>query len=488
MIDKAKQLDVWFNHLSFMQYFWRKKAEPMLVGIHTNEICRRIDKAIYDFDHGISTYLIITVPYRHGKSDIVSRYLPAHFIGAHPDCDVMLVTYASSLAQEFSAFSRDIASSEEYQEVFRRNYSTGTADSWHVTGGSGTVTASGLTSGITGKGYHLGVLDDFCAGRAEAESDSQREKAWQGFTNDFFTRQAPVSITIVLATPWHVDDIIGRIKARNDENNQAYDPAFQKFDVISFPAMDGEVEVWDDELHAMVTKKYDYLFPERFKPEWYKRQMSSLGTYGTASLLQCNPQVRGGNMIDTSKVNIIDSLENFPQIKYYRVWDLAHTAKQRTKDDPDYTSGTLLAYQKVDGDLYRLWIKDVARIRGSAPERDNFIRSVTEKDGNSVTVAIEISADSRDAIATLQRILQGRRIVKGVQTKGDKVARMSPVEPIFDAGNVFIHRGDWNYDWLKEVGEFPQGKHDDQIDNMSAGYIIATQSQGKMQQIGVAGL
>lgn len=210
----SQQIKVWRHHLEFMNYFWRKKAEPLIIGRHTRAICQRIDQAINDFDNGISTYLLITVPFRHGKSDIVSRYLPAHFIGSHPDCDVMLVTYASSLAQEFSAFSRDIATLPEFKEVFAGGYAKGTSDSWKVSHGNGIVTASGLTSGITGKGYHLGILDDFCSGRTEAESEAQREKMWQGFTNDFFTRQAPVSITIILATPWHVDDIIGRIKSK----------------------------------------------------------------------------------------------------------------------------------------------------------------------------------------------------------------------------------------------------------------------------------
>ena len=471
-----------------MQYFWRKKAEPLIVGEHTRTICHYIDEAINDFDHGISTYLLITVPFRHGKSDIVSRYLPAHFIGAHPDCDVMVVTYASSLAQEFSAFSRALAESDDFKEVFGNGYKSGSSDSWVTTKGTGIVTASGLTSGITGKGYHLGILDDYCSGRQEAESAGQREKMWQGFSNDFFTRQAPTSITIILATPWHVDDIIGRIKAKNDEESEQHDPAFQKFKVISFPAMDSEADFWDDTEKKMVHKKYDTLFPERFNDDWYKRQVASLGSYGSASLLQCNPQVRGGNLIDTSKVHIVDNPADFPNIKYYRVWDLAHTQKQREKDDPDYTSGTLLAYQKCDGGIYKLWIKDVARIRAKAPERDNFIRSVAEKDGQSVTIAVESSVESKDTLATMQTIFNGRRVVRGVPIKGDKVVRFSPVEPIFEAGNVYIMRGAWNLDWLNELKEFPSGKHDDQVDNMSAGYILCTQGQGEITRIRTAGV
>lgn len=491
------------HHLDFMRYMWMKKGDPLKVGLHTRAICDRIDKAVNDFDDGISTYLIITVPFRHGKSEIISRYEPAHFIGTHPDCDVMIATYSSSLAEGFSRFSRNLIKTQEFKDVFKKELSEEKASvsEWGLKGYNGTVTASGMSSGITGKGYHLGILDDYCANREQAESDVMREKAWNSFTNDFFTRQAPVSITIILATPWHVDDIIGRIKRKNDERSEDYDPEFEKFEVISFPAMNGEATVINNKGEEEVVH-YDYLFTPktlstgeqidgRFTPRWYQRQSASLGEYGTASLLQCNPQRKGGNRINMSKIKIHDNLQDFPAIKYYRVWDLAHTSKQVDKSDPDWTSGTLLAFRNISRDnipLWEIWIKDVARMRGSAPERDNFIRSVAEKDGRGVTIAVEASLDSKDAYEAMCAIFNGRISVQKIITKGDKTSRMSYCEPIFEAGNVHIMRGTWNLDWLNEVKEFPSGKHDDQVDNISAGYELCCQTATSLMTGTVIGL
>ena len=165
------------------------------------------------------------------------------------------------------------------------------------------------------------------------------------------------------------------------------------------------------------------------------------------------------------------SLSDFPQVRYTRVWDLAHTAKERVKDDPDYTSGTLLAFVKRDG-LWHLWIKDVKRFREDAPMRDRLLRAATENDGMGVPVAIEDSLDSKDAVKLLREILRGRRVIKGVRVRGDKVARASPLEAIFEAGNVHILKADWNFDWYAEMKEFPSGKHDDQVDNLSAGFTL----------------
>lgn len=60
------------KHLRFMQYCWQKVTEPLIVGIHTKEICRLIDKAMDDLEQDKSTFLIIKVPFRHGKSEMIS--------------------------------------------------------------------------------------------------------------------------------------------------------------------------------------------------------------------------------------------------------------------------------------------------------------------------------------------------------------------------------------------------------------------------------
>lgn len=483
-------------HIKYMEYMWQKAGEKFLVGIHTSELCYLIDKAFDDFKKGKSTFLVVTMPFRHGKSDCLSRYLPSHFLGEFPDCEVMLVTYASALAEGFSRFARNLLRTKEYKELYpdiEVSRENGGVQQWGIANHIGGCVASGLTSGLTGKGYHLGLLDDYCASRAEAESETMRNSAWEHFTNDFLTRRAPVSITIVLATPWHVDDIIGRIKDRINPQSENYDEEFPKFKVVSFPAMNGEAVVhekskdkYGDRKYHEVHEKYDYLFPERFSSEWYKQQFASLGSYAASALLQCNPQMRGGNLFETGKIRFCEETD-FPKTKYYRVWDLAHTARQTQKDDPDWTSGTLLAYTKSNG-VWHLWIKDVARMRGKAPERDNFIRAVSEKDGMSVTIAVENSADSKDAVSNMQTILNGKRIVRPLNIGIDKVARAGYVEPIFEGGNVHILKAEWNYDLIKEIKDFPSGKHDDQVDNITAGYFLCCQGSERISTGKILGI
>lgn len=478
------------THLRFIQYCW-ENSEEYAVGRHTRTICHLIDETVEDYKNGKSTYLIVKVHPRAGKSEILSQNLTAHFIGAYPDKEVMLCCYNSTLAEKNSKLARKIIDSEKYKELYGNVEIEGGVQQWNIKGYKAMVTASGLVSGITGNGYTLGMVDDYIAGRENAESQVIRDKIWEEFTNSFLTRRAPVSITIVLATQWHVDDIIGRIEKKIDPNSDEYDEHFPKFRIVSFPATNGEGDVWvertETEKAHWEHQKWDYLFPERFSEEFYKQQMAALGSYSFSSLYQCNPQIRGGNLFDTSKIQIHNTDDDFPKTKYYRVWDLAHTAKQTQKADPDWTSGTLLTYNKIEGQ-WHLWIKDVSRIRASAGERDTFIRAVSEKDGMGVSVAVENSMDSKDAVNNLRTILNGIRSVIPQNIGIDKVARAGYVEPIFEAGHVHILRGSWNLDWLTEVKEFPSGKHDDQVDNFTAGYFLCCQQTGQIMSGRVAGV
>lgn len=489
--EELRKIKAQYSHLEFIKYCWQKADEPYNVGRHTRTICHLIDNAIEDFKQGKSTFLIVKVHPRAGKSEILSQNLTAHFVGAFPDKEAMICCYNSSLAEKNSKLARRIIETKEFQELYPNTETEGGVQQWNVKGHTAMVTASGLISGITGNGYSLGMLDDYIAGRENAESQTIRDKIWEEFTSSFLTRRAPVSITIVLATQWHIDDVIGRIEDAMNPESEHYQADFPKFKIVSFPAINGEGEVWVEKTATEKAhwehQKWDILFPERFTTEFYAQQRASLGNYAFSSLYQCNPQTRGGNLFVTDKIKMHENIADFPNTKYYRVWDLAHTAKQTQKADPDFTSGTLLTYTKIDG-VWHLWIKDVARIRANAGERDTFIRAVAEKDGMSVSVAVENSADSKDAVYNLQTILNGTRKVIPQNIKIDKVARAGYVEPIFEAGNVHIMKGVWNLDWLKEVKEFPSGKHDDQVDNFTAGYFLCCQGTQTMTTGRVIGI
>lgn len=425
--------------------------QPLLEGPHSPALGDRLTRAIRDFKAGRSTFLTVKMPFRHGKSDDVSRAFPAFALGAlaeyHPD--VIIASYGAELSESFSRKVKQIVESPSYRALFpdiaidRRRDAINT---WAIEGSTGEVSAVGVRGSITGKGGHVIVVDDFFKSREEAESEVFREKVWEGLKDNILTRRAPVCIVIICATPWHVDDPFGRIERAMVES-----PDFPRFEDLTFPA---ESPVYES----------GYLFPERFSPEWYRSQRATLGPYAAAGLLDCNPQVRTGGIFDVSRVVIHDSLDDFPAIQYRRGWDLASTEAERASSDPDYTVGSLCGGRWQDGRL-EVWIKDCKFCRAEAPARDRLIMQTQAEDGPGVPVKIEAVAGYKDAFTILRDRLRGKAMVHRVGAVRDKVAKLSFLEAPFEAGNVHMLRAPWNEFLLTQFRTFPNG-HDDGPDSV----------------------
>jgi predicted phage terminase large subunit-like protein len=456
------------NHLDFIQYTW-SHAEPYVVGQHTRLICERIDQAIAAYRAGVSTFLAISIPFRHGKSEIASRALPPHWLGLFPDSQVMLATYSADLANDLSRDARRLTRSETYRRLFPGvavAEESSAVDRWGVEARAGSMSAVGLGGAMTGRGYQLGIVDDFLKNREEAESATMRQHVWDSFTNDFLTRRAPVSVTIIPNTRWHTNDLIGRIEKAMKE-----DPAFPRFQIITMPAFDD-------------TYLTGTLFPERFDRTWYEQQRASLGTYGTASLLQCRPVARGGNLLKTALVQIIEPDRIPDGLRFVRFWDPASTVKTAMKPDPDYTAGVKLAVRTIENKegakVPQLIIADVRRGRWEAPERERIMIQTAKLDGPGVRIGVEATGGYKDVFTRIKSILGGLAVVDPVYPATDKLVRASPLEPIFEAGNVLVIRGEWTQAYLDELGEFPSGSHDDQVDATSGGYAMVAVVPGVM--------
>jgi len=225
------------------------------------------------------------------------------------------------------------------------------------------------------------------------------------------------------------------------------EPTFPKFKLIKFPAQNEDGS---------------YLFTERFPPSWYQAQRAAVGAYAWESLYQCNPQPRSGRLLRADLAQYIDADKLPPGLVPVRGWDLASTDKERIKDDPDYTVGTKVAFK--DGNLY---ILDVVRGQWSAPKRDERIIETAKADGRGVHVKIEVVAGYKDTFTRVKSLLSGVAVVRSTcpSGQGDKVARASVLEPLFEAGKVFLVRAPWNAAWISEFLAFPKGKKDDQVDS-----------------------
>lgn len=474
VIDWCADLDGAQDLLCFMRRCWRRPREPLLVGPHTQTIADRITRAVEDYRCGVSTYLEVVVPFRHGKTDISSRYLPAWFLGQCPDAEVMVTGYAADLVQGFSRDVRAIMDSPVYRGVFPGvvlDASTNNAAERRIQGRTGRLYAMGRGGGATGKGAALLIVDDMFKGREEAESETIRNSAWSAFTDDFLTRLAPVHIVLIVNTRWHVDDLCGRIETRTDPTSETYDPAFPRFERLLFPARNPDGT---------------YLHEERFGRQWYDSQYATLGTYAASALLDGSPVVRGGNMLHTDGIQWVDE---FPAgLAWVRCWDLASSEDEVAKDDPDFTAGALVAVSEDSAGRETIYLDDFQLVKAEAGRRNAMIQATARRDGaRGIPQYIEAVGGYKDSYTTLRDALRGIAVVHRVELDGDKVVRAGAVEPHFEAGNVVMRRGQpWQIEVLRQIGEFPGGGHDDVVDAISTGYRAAQERRRLLAGLGTS--
>lgn len=149
-----------------------------------------------------------------------------------------------------------------------------------------------------------------------------------------------------------------------------------------------------------------------------------------------------------------------------RYWDRASTEK--TKDnDPDWTVGLMLAIAPDD----RLYIEDVVRFRAGPGEVERTIKATAEMDGPDIPVHFSLDPGQAGKVEAYHYAtsMQGF-VTQATRESGDKVVRAGPISSQVNALNVSIVRGPWNNEFIRELEQFPEGTHDDQVDGLSGAY------------------
>jgi hypothetical protein len=172
--------------------------------------------------------LILTVPPRHGKSELVSKYFPAWFLGVYRNRRIILAGYEASFAASWGRKARTLLESHGDMFGVQVDQKSSASDAWNIKGAEGGMQTAGVGGPITGKGADVLIIDDPIKNYEEAHSETFREKTWDWFTSTAYTRLEPNGTVILVQTRWHEDDLAGRI---------IRDMKHEKWRVINFPAL-----------------------------------------------------------------------------------------------------------------------------------------------------------------------------------------------------------------------------------------------------------
>ena len=386
--------------------------------------------------------LMIQMPPRHGKSETATIRYPIYRLNMDPEMRVVIGAYNATLAGKFSRKARRLA---QQAGIALSDERTAVED-WETTAGGG-MRAVGVGGGITGQGGDLIIIDDPVKSREEAESEVYREKVWDWYTDDLYTRLEPGGAMILIMTRWHMDDLAGRILAGEGAS---------KWTVVNLPALALEGDI-------LGRRPGEALCPQRYDEEALLaiKTDGGMSDYAFAALYQQDPRARDGNMFPRAKVEIVDAVPA-DCTRRVRYWD------KGGGPTGDPTAGVRMA---TNHERTVFYVEDVAHAQVNIDDRNRLMRQTATLDGTNVRGWVEQepgSGGKESAILSVRHMAGFPYFYEPVS--GDKVVRADPLAAQWQAGNVKLVRGAWNKAYLDEMEAFPSGVHDDQVDASSGAF------------------
>ena len=424
--------------LSLAQWIERYQPAHYPIPWHLAQLVSLLERAARE-----PTLALVSMPPRHGKSASLTAAL-AWVTSQQPWRRSAYITYQQDLAQSVSRRVRRLV-----QESGVSLASDASRVSEWLTTDEGGLSATGIGSGLTGRGFDgLVIVDDPLRGREEAESLSQREKAWEGFNSDAFTRLNPGGSLVVVATRWHRDDLIGRLE-------QSVDP---RWDVLSLPAIRDDEGNPSDEGHA--------LWPERFDLASLRRIRAQIGEYAWASLYQQHPVPRDGILFRAPARYTTPALDG---ARLVLACDPAGSAKTRA----DYTAAIALAVRGLGAEL-TADVLDVLRFQEGTDAAARKLRTFQTTHGGA-RMHLESSRDGVAIADTLRAIVPGILLAEA-PARGDKFTRAQAVIAAWNQGRVRVPvSAPWLDAFLAETERFTgvNDPHDDQVDALAHAFNAA---------------
>lgn len=419
---------------------------------HHEVICA----ALEEVEAGRIQRLIITMPPRHGKSELASRRFPAWFLGKDPYRHMIFATYNDEFAQDFGRNVRDTMKSDIYKQVFPRcKLKSGSQASDRIqTEEGGIAVFVGRGGSLTGRGADLLVIDDPIKDREEADSKTLRDKLWGWFTDVAMTRLMTAGARVVIImTRWHEDDLVGRLI---DPKNSYYVPEeAANWKILSLPA----IAVEDD---PMGRKPGEPLWPERFDLD-FLNQAKRINPKGFSALYQGSPSPDDGDYFKREWLKFYVPSELPRNLRIYVASDHAVSTDQ----ERDATCILPVGVDEEDN----IWVlPDVWWRRADTETVVEGMIDIMRRRAPLMWWA-ESGHITKSIGPFLRKRMSERQVycaIDEVVPTKDKQTRAQSIRARMSMGKVYFPRfASWWSDAQDELMKFPSSSHDDFVDALA---------------------
>jgi len=417
----------------------------------SESVCDALDKFFMDMDNGKRPILVLQAPPQHGKSEIVSRCLPAFAFGKNPNLKIACASYSDALAGTMAQDVRRKITSDEHLALFphakeKKKYDVNRIGEFNAPGGKGTYIGVGVGAGLTGRPADLGIIDDPTKNQQEALSQTTKENHWNWYQTVFTSRMSENSGQIIMATQWAEDDLPGRVCAKFLD-----DPRLK---VLRFPAINSIDEVGynpDLPLGALV--------PELHSLEKLLETKALFSDFWWAAMYQQSAKPLKGNVFKEDGIQYYlpkDLPEKFDIV--VASWDCTF----KDTDGADFVVGQV--WGKRGANSYLL---DQVRERMSFTATIQSVAMLKNKWPEIREILIEDKANGPAVIDTLKATISG---IIPIEPDGSKLARAHAVTSYWEAKNIYIPAPEfkpWVKQFISELTSFPASANDDQVDSLT---------------------
>lgn len=434
-------------------YFYQSRRQFVFRWFHL-KIIKKLEQLV--FTKGKRKNLCITIPPRHGKSEIVKLFL-AWTYAVNMMSNNIYTSYSNDLVLKFSAEVRTIIESDLFRALFglKVDRSTKAKTNWKISGG-GELRAASLGGAITGFGaggsdaeYAGAIVCDDLLKPGMGATKVKRE-ACITYYIDVLKSRRNNSVTvpfILIMQRVHIADIVGWIKENEPDD----------WDFIEIKALqDDGTAIWEEKMSARELVKM-------------RDAESSRATF--YAQYQQNPIIDGGNLIKSDWFRTY----NAPPERFDRMFIVADTAFTEKKSG-DYSAFLLCGVfgsrlYLLDGYCRRVIFPDLCR------DLKLFWLGANDKYKTRVSaIFIENKGSGQSLIQQLRR--EGLPVSElyptymdkktRMELVGDKYTRFLEISADLESGYCYIPDGaPWVLQFRTQCEAFtggPQDEHDDYVD------------------------
>ena len=432
----------------FFFYKWVFKyvyQRPFVYNWHIEKICEKL-QAVAEYKIG---NLLVTIPPRHYKTEIVSIMFTTWGYIKNKNCNNILTSYSGELALKNSASVQTIIKSDAFQEFWplKFNKKIEAKSDWQIEGG-GMTRASAAGGAITGFGAGISeclewagalIVDDPLKAQAE-RFELARITVNENFENTLTSRlndkRTPI---IIIMQRLHENDLAGHVLSGKSVAGE--------FTHLNLPALNEDGPSEDDPREIDEPLDKTRYSTASLKEMAKKNPMLYAGQY------QQRPAPVEGNMVKRDHLKFYKTL---PKLKHKIISCDLNFKK-------DGSSNACLSYYGIAAPNVYL-IKQIVG-KWSFIEAVAILKNFISEVGDYSAILIEDKANGPAMISTLEN--EGFHSVISIQVDASKVYRLSEVSLLYAGGNVYYPHEDiapWVEQHILEMLTFPNAKNDDRVD------------------------